>query len=282
MRNSKEIVKDLQRQIHLPEPPSEIETITHLIAEKILNLSYAEIAAEKLVEISPAQEANLQKVVERINRHEPLQYVLEEAYFFGRSFFVNSSVLIPRPETELLVEEVIRSVNLTEAGTIIDIGTGSGCIAITLAKELPSKKIVAVDVSADALAVAWRNANQLKARIDFAQLDILNNELQGSVELIVSNPPYIAAVEAESMKANVVAYEPHLALFVPNDDPLVFYKAIAQQGKRVLTPQGKVFVEINERFGKEVAEVFRAHGYTEIRIIKDYQEKDRIVIATNA
>lgn len=280
MKNSKAILKDLRNQITLQEPASEIESIAFHLLEHILHLSRADIVGEKPVEITDVIQSKLNHIIQRINSNEPLQYIFAEAWFYGRAFYVDSSVLIPRPETELLVEEVVTISNPYTPGTIIDIGTGSGCIAVTLAKELPAKKIVAVDVSTDALKVAQRNAHQLNAEVEFLQLNVLDKKLVfKNVELIVSNPPYIAAIEKHQMKQNVLDYEPHLALFVPDTDPLVFYKEIARQSMTLLSGNGKVVVEINERFGEAVCSVFKDAGFTTTEIVKDFQQKDRIVKA---
>jgi release factor glutamine methyltransferase len=280
MKNSKAILKDLRNQITLQEPTSEIESIAFHILEHILHLSRADIVGEKTVEITDAIQSKLNHIIQRINSNEPLQYIFSEAWFYGRAFYVNSSVLIPRPETELLVEEVVTISNPYTPGTIIDIGTGSGCIAVTLAKELPAKKVIAVDVSSEALKIAQRNAHQLNAEVEFLQLNVLDKKLAfKNVELIVSNPPYIAAVEKHQMKQNVLDYEPHLALFVPDTNPLVFYKEIARQSKMLLSDKGKVVVEINERFGEAVCIVFKDAGFKTTEIVKDFQQKDRIVKA---
>jgi release factor glutamine methyltransferase len=280
MKNSKAILKELRNQITLQESASEIESIAFHILEHILHISRADIVAEKTIELTDAIQSKLNHIIQRINNNEPLQYIFEEAWFYGRSFYVDSAVLIPRSETELLVEEVITLSNPYTPGTIIDIGTGSGCIAITLAKELPAKKVVAIDVSTEALKVAKQNAHRLNAEVEFVQQNILEKRLAfKNVELIVSNPPYIATLEKYQMKQNVLDYEPHLALFVSDADPLVFYKEIARQSMTLLSDSGKVVVEINERFGEAVCNVFKASGFKATEIVKDFQQKDRIVKA---
>jgi release factor glutamine methyltransferase len=202
---------------------------------------------------------------------------LGKAHFYGQEFLVNPSVLIPRPETELLIDEVLKRAS-NGAGTILDIGTGSGCIAITLAKKLPQKTVTAFDISDAALQTASENAKQLNATVDFQHVDILKDKVPlQELEFIVSNPPYIAVSEKESMNNNVLDHEPHLALFVPDNDPLIFYKAIANKGLPLLKPEGRIVVEINERFGKEVCDIFIHAGFTGAHVIKDLQNKDRIV-----
>jgi release factor glutamine methyltransferase len=281
MKNSKEIFRDLRAQITLKEDQDEIQSILYLLMEDILGVSRAGIIAEKSISVTDSQSKKLQDAITRVNIHEPVQYILGSTYFFGRKFSVNPSVLIPRPETELLIEEVLNEVDPLVPGRILDIGTGSGCIAITLAKELPGKQVTAIDVSEKALQTARANAQALQAKVEFWQLDALaENFLLQPLEIIVSNPPYIAASEKISMKENVLNHEPHLALFVPDKDPLVFYTMIARKGFKALRENGKVLVEINERFGKEVSAIFFEAGFRNVRVVKDLQEKDRIVVAS--
>ena len=279
MKNSKEIFRNLLQQITIREEAEEIKSILYLVMDTVLRLSRADIISEKSILLNVEDQNRLQTIIQRINQHEPVQYILEEAYFFGRKFKVTPAVLIPRPETELLVEEAMNESNPLTPGTIVDIGTGSGCIAVTLAKELPGKRIVGIDVSKDALLVANENALELKASVEFLLINVLNDFPFQKVEMIVSNPPYVAVSEKSTIKRNVLEYEPHLALFVADHDPLLFYKVIAQKGYPALMPNGKLLVEINERYGNEVADIFRTAGYRNIRIIKDFQNKDRIISA---
>ncbi len=278
MKNSKEIFRKLQQQITLKEDQDEIQSILYLIAENVLGLSRADIITEKSILITDIHQKKLSDIIKRVNVHEPIQYILGSTYFYGRKFKVTSSVLIPRPETELLIEEVLKEVDPFTPGSVLDIGTGSGCIAVTLAKELPAKRILAIDVSEDALRIGNENAQQLNASVEFYHTNALTEKFPiQQIEILVSNPPYVSLSEKKSMKENVLAYEPHLALFVPNNDPLVFYKMIAQKGYKILTGNGKVFVEINERFGEEVSAIFSDVGFKNIRIVKDLQGKNRIV-----
>ena len=279
MKNSKEIFRDLLSQITLQEEAEEIQSILYIAFETLLGLSRADIIAEKSLPLTADLQHKLHTVVKRINNHEPIQYILGETYFFGRKFKVSPAVLIPRPETELLVEEALKETEPFTPGTIVDIGTGSGCIAVTLAKELPNKKIIGIDVSASALKIAKENTLQLNAITEFHVMDVLHEFPFQGLEMIVSNPPYIAMTEKETMKKNVLDHEPHLALFVADKNPLQFYKVIAERGHPALLPKGKILVEINERFGNEVTDVFRQAGFKNIRVIKDLQQKDRIVIA---
>jgi release factor glutamine methyltransferase len=281
MRNSKAILRDLQQQITLKEDLSEIRSILYLVLENVLGLSQADVFADKAILIDDQQQKKLADAISRINNHEPVQYILGSTYFYGRRFKVNGSVLIPRPETELLIEEILKEVNPFTPGTILDIGTGSGCIAITLANELPEKRIVALDISDEALKVAKENASQLNAPVEFHRSNaLIENFPCQDLEMIVSNPPYITASEKGEMKNNVLNFEPHLALFVSDGDPLIFYRMIAEKGVSSLRENGKILVEINERFGNKVANLFIKAGFKNTRIIKDLQQKDRIVFAS--
>jgi release factor glutamine methyltransferase len=280
MTNSKELFNDLVSRITLKEEKSEIQSIVHLFLEKKLRLTKTEILAGK--EIAVIDPATFYASIDQINNHTPIQYILGEEEFYGRTFQVNSSVLIPRPETELLVNE-IRYEFLkpgSEALRILDIGTGSGCIAITLALEIPRAIVHATDISKEALKTAQQNAEALHAPVSFLEHNILSDEITfGPVDLVVSNPPYISLEEKTTMKQNVLMYEPHLALFAPTEDPLAFYKAIASKSKAILSEGGSVWVEINEHFGTEVCHVFIDQGYRSVRMIKDLDNKNRIVTA---
>ena len=281
MKNSKEIFRELQKQITLQEDSSEIKSILFLVLESVLGLSQSDIAAERPVLLRESQQRKINEVISRINAQEPVQYILGTSYFYGRRFIVNPTVLIPRSETEVLIEEVLKEVDPFSPGTILDVGTGSGCIAITLAKELPAKRILALDISDGALKTAGENAQQFAANVEFYKVNALAENLPASqLEVLVSNPPYVTDSESHTMKKNVRDYEPHLALFVPDHDPFVFYSMIARKGYAALNDAGKVFVEINERYGDEVCDIFKDAGFSAIRIVKDLQGKNRIVSAS--
>jgi release factor glutamine methyltransferase len=280
MTNSKELFNDLVSRITLKEEKSEIHSIVYLFLEKKLRLSKTEILAGK--EIAVMDPALFDASIDQINNHTPIQYILGEEEFYGRTFRVSSSVLIPRPETELLVHE-IRYAFLkpgSEAFKILDIGTGSGCIAITLALEISRATVHATDISQEALSIAQQNAEALHALVSFHKHNILSDEISfGPFDLVVSNPPYISLEEKATMKQNVLMYEPHLALFAPPEDPLAFYKAIASKSRAILSEGGSVWVEINENFGDDVCRVFTDYGYQSVRLIKDLDNKNRIVTA---
>jgi release factor glutamine methyltransferase len=280
MKNSKTVFQDFIANITLKESTDEIRSIAYLVFAKILRLDRTDILAAKPLALDQEQENELYTIAQRINKHEPIQYILGEAEFFGRMFKVNSAVLIPRPETEYLIHEILHHTNLykNHAPHILDIGTGSGCIPVTIKKELPEASVTATDISTEALAIAKENALMLNASVEFLQHDILTQNIPlGGLDVVVSNPPYIAQTEGALMNRNVLQYEPHLALFVPDEDALKFYKAIAVKAYEVLNDGGLLIVEINERFGHETAAIFKANHFHDVAIMKDLDGKDRIV-----
>ena len=279
MMNSKTLFRDFVSGIELLESRDEIHSMAYLVFENIFGLTKSAILAEESVNSTQAIQKKLDEIVSRINRFEPVQYILGEAYFYGRSFSVNPTVLIPRPETEELVRFVIDFVRKSNSKNcrVLDIGTGSGCIAITLALELKEIESFGTDISAEGLATASANAKKLNASVQFLNHDVLSSQLPFSVNVLVSNPPYIGWSEFNTMSKNVVDYEPRLALFVDSEEPLLFYKAIVKSARESLTPGGLVAVEINERFGKEIQRLFIANDFAEVEIIQDVFGKDRIV-----
>jgi release factor glutamine methyltransferase len=280
MTNSKELFNDLLRRITLNEDKGEIQSIIYLILENKFGLSKTDVLSEK--KINTVDHTHLDSIISRLNQDEPIQYILGSANFFGRSFGVNFSALIPRPETELLVDEIKSfTKSIKTPIRILDIGTGSGCIAISLALEIPNSIVTAIDISNDALICAKQNALALGGNVNFIELDIINEELTDQFDLIVSNPPYISAEEKKSMKPNVLAYEPHLALFAPLNDPLIFYRTIATKCKKNLTPNGSLWFEINEHFGEEIRNLLEVQGFKDVQILKDLDGKDRMIKALN-
>lgn len=279
MINSKLLFNDFVSQITFEEDRDEVRAVAYLVFENLFSLTKTEILGEKSILLSDLNLSKLKEVSDRLNKFEPIQYILGEAEFFGRKFKVNSNVLIPRPETEELVFEIIHSTGKIQAEIrILDIGTGSGCIPITLALEISKSNVYATDISDGAIKVARSNAETLKANISFLRHNILTEKIPiNNLDVVVSNPPYVLQQEQTHMKDNVISYEPHLALFVPENDALIFYKAIAAKAKTVLKPDGLCIVEINERFGKEVAEVFSKNSFSDIKIKKDLNGKERIV-----
>jgi len=225
--------------------------------------------------------------LKRLQNHEPIQYILNETYFYERKFYTTPDVLIPRIETEELIQYILKQINTNHQKNtklhILDIGTGSGCIPITLFHELTHKKIdcdvYALDISASALKIAQKNAKELKANIQFYQLDILKNDLSQlpDFDIIISNPPYVRELEKTKMQANVLNYEPAIALFVPNDNPLLFYEHITKLANQKLKQEGKLYFEINEDFGKETQEILEKYYFHTIHIQEDLHGKNRFV-----
>jgi len=215
---------------------------------------------------------------ERLKTGEPIQYIFGKGPFYGREFFVSPATLIPRNETEELVHLIIKE-NRQPGLKILDIGTGTGCIPISLALEMNNPKVFGEDISEEALLIARKNAEELGAEVFFSKCDILT-EMPNVAELdiLVSNPPYIPEQEKPEMHKNVLDFEPQLALFVPNDDPLIFYRRIAEIGKQLLKPGGKLYFEINEKYGNDVASLMKDLGYSEVRVLKDLNEKDRMAV----
>lgn len=281
--NAKKLYGDFIAKINLEESAEEIQQLGFMVLEHELGLSATEILMEKDVEVSTDIQNKLNIIAQRLNEHEPIQYILGDAEFLGRRFLVSPAVLIPRPETEELVKLVPLQISSGEENPIriLDIGTGSGCIAISLKELMPFAEVYATDVSEAALAVAQKNIERLEPQVKLLKHDILNEDIPvQDVDTIVSNPPYVAQQEKTSMQKNVLDHEPHMALFVPDNDPLVFYKAIALRGKKVLKPGGHVVVEINALLGSETISVFESENYSNVILMKDMNGKDRFVLAT--
>ncbi len=230
-------------------------------------------------ELSILQLEQLQTIQQQLSIHRPIQYVLGEAWFCGMKFTVNEHTLIPRPETEELVEWIWKENPATD--NLLDIGTGSGCIPIALYKKFPNTKIISIDISQEALNIARQNADSLNAIIQLVPMDFLQEDHWDSLpqfDIIVSNPPYIRLAEKENMNRNVLDFEPGLALFVPDEDPLLFYRKIAAFARNHLSRKGAVYLEINEALGKEVCALYETEGYTVV-LKKDVAGRDRMVKA---
>jgi release factor glutamine methyltransferase len=259
----------------------EAANITELVMEHITRWSRLERIANKDIPLSFAQENLLSQIIERLLKHEPIQYIINEAWFAGMIFYVDKNVLIPRPETEELVDWVIKECSMQNSTCrVVDVGTGSGCIAIAVKNKLPEVEMWACDVSDEALNIARMNADALNATIDFVPLNFLEAEQRKQlppVDIVVANPPYVPQKDKTEMKKNVVEFEPATALFVPDNDPLVFYKAIADFGKEKLNPGGRIYLEIHENLGGKVKKLFQSAGYNPIEIKKDMQGKDRMI-----
>lgn len=263
-------------------PDSEANQVTDLVMESLTGSAKVERMLYKNSAITDNEEMQVKEFTERLMQHEPVQYILNESWFYGLKFFVDKNVLIPRPETEELVDWIITDCKFPiDQLSIFDIGSGTGCIPIALKRKLRKAEVWSCDISEAALKVAGKNAVTIGADINFILLDFLNKDewkKLPSFDITVSNPPYIPYKERYQMPANVLEYEPAKALFVPDNDQLVFYKAIAEFGKTHLKKNGTIYTELHENFGKETAELFNSAGYkTEIK--KDMQGKERMMKA---
>ena len=275
--------KEITKSIGNIYEQNEAGNIAELLIESITKLSRSERIIKRRESLSSSQTELLHSSIFRLQEHEPLQYVINEAWFGSMKFYVDRNVLIPRPETEELVEWVAREVkSQTSKVKVLDVGTGSGCIAIALKSKLPNIEMWACDVSDEALNIARMNADALNATIDFVPLNFLDpaqrKQLPG-VDVIVSNPPYIPINEKPEMKRNVVEFEPSTALFVPDNDPLIFYKAISEFGREKLNKGGSIYTEVHEKLGEFVRKLFLSEGYRIIYLRQDLQGKDRMMKA---
>lgn len=258
----------------------EAEQITHMVLEHITGMNCTERAINKFQELSSEQALAFSLYSNELAGGKPVQYVLGEAWFAGLRLMVNEHTLIPRPETEELIEW-IKAVAYSEPISVLDIGTGSGCIPVTLKKKFTLWQVYAIDLSTPALQTAEENAKLHAAEINFIKLDFLDEKNWSTLspfDIIVSNPPYIKASETATMAQHVLDHEPHLALFVPDDDALIFYRKIAAFGKTHLKKNGLIFLEINQLLGNEVCTAFENAGYSTV-LRKDLHENDRMVMA---
>lgn len=257
----------------------EVSALSRIVCCDLFGQAPTDYYLGKDIVLSPKKEQELEDILQRLSRFEPLQYIEGRTLFLGREFWVAPGVLIPRPETEELVELMLKEIPAD--ARILDVGTGSGCIAISLAKELPDALVTAWDVSPEALSVARANARKLQADVRFVECDVLACQVDevGLYDVIVSNPPYVTEAEKADMEPNVLQWEPSLALFVPDDDPLRFYRRIAVLGRDMLADGGRLYFEINRAYGREMVEMLRTMGYVGVRVEKDLSQNDRFVIA---
>ena len=278
--------------------PGEAKAIVRLLLDECYGLSWADVLGGKVTELSANDQTELEKIMLRLEKGEPIQYIIGVADFCGRQFHVEPGVLIPRPETAELCQLILateshgQTRNICEIpchsdANILDIGTGSGCIAITLALELPDAHVSAWDISDEALRIASENAKRLGASVTFEHRDVLSisltshlSPLTSHYDLIVSNPPYICRQETDGMAQNVLDYEPHLALFVPDNDPLLFYRAIAQYATKALKPQGALFFEINPLYVSSLTHLLSTMSCYDIKTLPDHFGKLRVLKAT--
>lgn len=257
----------------------EVSALSRIVCCDLLGQAPTDYYLGKDIVLSSKKEQELEDILQRLSRFEPLQYIEGRTLFLGRELLVAPGVLIPRPETEELVELMLKEIPAD--ARILDVGTGSGCIAISLAKELPDALVTAWDVSSEALSVARANARKLQSNVRFVECDVLACQVDevGLYDVIVSNPPYVTEAEKADMEPNVLQWEPSLALFVPDDDPLRFYRRIAVLGRDMLVDGGRLYFEINRAYGREMVEMLRTMGYVGVRVEKDLSQNDRFVIA---
>lgn len=260
----------------------EARAVTDYVLDVCFGLSKADIMCGAVEEMTAEKTAELNKIFGRLMEGEPVQYVLGRAEFSGRWFNVRPGVLIPRPETEELCAWITADSKASASPKVLDIGTGSGCIAITLQLDMPESKVTAWDISADALDVARENAQQLGANVNFVKQDALNAKPEGEWDVIVSNPPYICEKEKKDMAVNVLEHEPHTALFVPDADPLLFYRAITRLAVQTLNKGGRLYFEINPIYADDTCRMMQAEGMTAVELRSDMYGKQRMAKGVKA
>lgn len=272
-------VSHIRRALQESYSVQEAANLSRIVCCEMLGQTTIDYYLGKDIILSSKEMQKLNGILARLLNFEPIQYIQGTARFLERSYHVAPGVLIPRPETEELVEVVLREI--PPDARILDIGTGSGCIAISLSKAFPNAKVTAWDVSEDALCIARRNNDDLQASVCFVKQDVLAWRGDGGqcYDVIVSNPPYITESEKQEMERNVLDWEPFSALFVPNNDPLLFYRRIGELGRMMLVDGGRLYFEINRAYGEATAMMLCGQGYTGIRILKDISGNDRFVIA---
>ncbi len=263
----------------------EIKAIFLVVVAEKFGLNRTNYQLRKTDIVKEADKAEVLSILQNLKKHRPIQYILNKADFYGEVFQVNESVLIPRQETEELVDLIIKNHKSSQNLKIIDIGTGSGCIPITLSKHLNNALVTTIDISKEAIKTAQENAKNLKTQVQFINADIFEWEYIFSDQhynIIVSNPPYITPGEKQHMNQNVLAYEPELALFIEESAPLIFYDVISSFALKHLTPDGDLYFEINQYLGPEMKELMVKKGFEQVRLIKDINGADRIIHAKKA
>jgi release factor glutamine methyltransferase len=280
MTNLKNLKQDFFEALQPIYEEGEVSNFFKWLAEDLLGLRTHDLLLESEVDLDSEKLVDFKKAQARLEAQEPIQYILGYAEFFGLRFRVNSSVLIPRPETEELVEWVLEDQKVSKSQlSILDLGTGSGCIPIALAKHLPQAKLKALDISAEALKLAELNSEDNNTRIEYIQGDILTlKHLPEEIDIVVSNPPYVKFDEQARMQDNVLKNEPHLALFVKDSDPLIFYRRIAELTSK-MTKRPLVYVEINQYLAEETGQLFKSFGFDYIEIRKDFRGNYRMLKA---
>ena len=271
-------IKRIKSELEGLYPETEIRSFSQLMIEKVTGFSRTEIIVNKNTLFSDEQHQEIESFIKKLKNFIPIQYILGETEFYGLTFNVNESVLIPRPETEELVDWIRTENDRSATLNILDIGTGSGCIAISLKQEFTNAIVDAFDISDEALITAQNNANRNNLEVNFSKVDILNApDFETKWDIIVSNPPYVLENEKAKILPNVLDNEPHLALFVPDNDPLLFYRSISQLALRQLKPGGKLYFEINRQYGKATMDLLVELDFTDIELRKDISGNDRMI-----
>ncbi len=274
----KEIKNIYHKELGVTYATEEVNSFFYMMIEHYLHLERFILAIQPDYVVTKKEEEPLFQGLEKLKKEIPIQYILGTAHFMDLNFMVNSNVLIPRPETEELVHWVLSDYSIDSELKILDIGTGSGCIAISLAKNLPNAKVYALDVSKEAIKVAQKNTDANNVAITFLENNILKeSNLQQKFDVIVSNPPYVRVLEKKEMSKNVLEYEPSLALFVPDETPLVFYSAIIKFAIKHLNVNGKLYLEINQYLGKETETLLKSNNFSKIELRKDLYGNDRML-----
>lgn len=277
----KEICDKMREALAPLYGPGEAKAMIRLIFHSLKGWSQSDLIMNADTEISPNLRSKISDVISRLANGEPIQYILGEAYFYGMDLKVTPATLIPRPETSELVDMIVKQYHDRSDLRVLDVGTGSGAIAIALSRNLPFSKVTAIDVSTEALQVARDNANTFSAKINFIETDVFKwMPAPDSFDIIVSNPPYIDESEKSEMERNVLEHEPHLALFVPDENPLIYYSRIIEIARPSLAPHGALFFEINPRHSAELAALLRHEGFRDVEIVKDISRKDRFITAS--
>jgi release factor glutamine methyltransferase len=282
-----ETVKDAYHEFRLTLAPlygvQEADAIASMVLTDLTGYSKAKLKAFVNDPLNEAEQQRAHEVLKELATGKPVQYVLGHAHFYGLDFKVSSAVLIPRPETEELVQWILETMKGSQPQTVLDIGTGSGCIPITIKYERLDSKLFAIDISPDALAVAQANAHVNNVEVKFVEADVLNLQaaeiINQTYHIIVSNPPYVTETDKLQMHTNVTDFEPHTALFVSDTNPLIFYKAITDFASEHLFPGGYLFFEINESYGMETLEMMKQKGFVNAELRQDMMSKDRMIRA---
>jgi len=281
---TREFTADITSALQPIYPEREAQSIAALVVEHLLGIDSLQRMMDAQQPVPAAAVAALPARLARLLAHEPVQYVLGTAYFADMELEVTPATLIPRPETEELVHLITQEQRGRAGRRVLDVGTGSGCLALALARALPQAEVLAVDISAEALAVARRNAARYAPAVAFQQVDILQGLpaglAPGALDILVSNPPYVRESERLLMRENVLAWEPATALFVPDDDPLLFYRRLVAVARELLRADGSIYLEINEALGAETAALLAPEDFEDVRVVPDMFGKARMVRGT--